>query len=262
MGMKRPPQESPEFTDALIKLEQAKSTQKKAQKTAGEARTKHDRVRSMYERARAQQADAQKDEADARRMVSEAQYKADDARRKGMPSHRWEAEARRWMAEGRRMADDSIRWGEDARRKEREVRSSHEELRGLDAELGDVIKAASKLEQRLKFISQSSGGKRPSGQPSERGGEGSSLAVTEDATATLSQILDNTVHRPNQVLRLNADSEGNVKFTLDTATEDDSVVTHEGSVVMIIESPLPESLQGTTLDVERTPSGPTLILSR
>ena len=215
----------------------------------------------MHARARNQQADSAQGQVDAQRNLEQAQYRTDDARRKGMSTHRWEAEARRWTAEGQRSAEGARRWGEETRRKEREVRTSFEELRDLTRELGDLQKATFRLEQRLNAITRGQRGGRGGATPGLQRGQ-KSLAVTEAATAVLKEILDNANRGPDQLLRLNADAEGNIKFSFDTAKETDSVVTHQGSPVMLIESPLPASLQGATLDVQETPSGPNITLTR
>ena len=257
---RRPAEDSTEFMQALIELTQAKETQKKFEKVAGEARSKHERVKGMHARARSQQADAAQGQVDAERNLEQARYRTDDARRRGMSTHRWEAEAHRWTVEGQRSAEGARRWGEETRRKEREVRTAFEEVRDMTEELGDLQKATFKMDQRLNAIAlgEKFGGRgaAPALQPGQK-----SLAVTEAATAVLKQILDNANRRPDQVLRLNADAEGNIKFSFDTARETDNLVTHQGSTVMLIESPLPASLQGTTLDVKETPSGPNLILT-
>lgn len=246
---------------ALVELQQAKETQKKFEKVAGEARSKHERVKGMHARARSKQADLVQGQAEAQRNFEQARYRADDARRKGMSTHRWEAEARHWTAEGLRSADGARRWGEETRRKEREVRTAFEEVRDMTEELGDLQKATFKMEQRLNAVAlgEKFGGRgaAPALQRSQK-----SLAVTEKATRALKQILDNANRGPDQVLRLNADAEGNIKFSFDTPGETDSVVTHQGSTVMLIESPLPTSLQGATLDVQETPSGPNIVLIR
>ena len=258
---RRPAEDSTEFMRALIELKQAKESQKKFEKVAGEARSKHERVKGMHARARNKQADSVQGQADAQRNFEQARYRADDARRKGMSTHRWEAEVRHWTTEGQRSADGARRWGDETRRKEREVRTAFEELRDMTEELGDLQKATFKMEQRLKAIAvgEKFGG-RGAAPALQRGQK--SLAVTEAATTVLKQILDNANRGPDQVLRLNADADGNIKFSFDTARTTDSVVTHQGSTVMLIESPLPASLQGTTLDVKETPSGPNLILIR
>jgi hypothetical protein len=240
-------EDSTEFMRALIELQQAKETQKKFEKVTGEARSKYERVKGMHARARSQHADSAQGQVDAQRNLEQARYRTDDARRKGMSTHRWEAEARRWAAEGQRSADGARRWGEETRRKEREVRTSFEVLRDMTGELADLQKTTFKMEQRLNAIAlgEKFGG-RGAAPALQRGQK--SLAVTEAATAVLKQIL--------------ADAEGNIRFSFDTARETDSLVSHQGSTVMLIESPLPASLQGTTLDVKETPSGPNLILIR
>ena len=259
--MKRPPADSDEFIEALVELQQAKVTQKKALKSSGEVRSRYERIKGMFDRAQGRQAEAQRDVREAQRSAQESQRRAEDSRRKGMASHRWEADARRWTAEAQRLADGVRRWGEEARRKERDVRSSFLKVKEATTEVGSLQKAAFKLEQKLKFIALSEARGR-SLQPSAREGDEMPLAVTEEAAASLRQVLDKTAHKPGQLLRLNADPEGNIRFTFDTAGEDDTIVTHQGSAVMIVESPLPESLQGATLDVDQTASGPSLILSR
>lgn len=86
------------------------------------------------------------------------------------------------------------------------------------------------------------------------------LTVTDQAAATLKELLVSQRQEPDQVLRLVSYGEGNHGFQLDTPQEDDQVVEHEGEVVMAIEPSISEVMTGNVLDLKETPQGPTLTL--
>lgn len=88
------------------------------------------------------------------------------------------------------------------------------------------------------------------------------LQVTNQASAQLKTLLDNTEHEPEQVIRLVSDPQGNASFTLDVEREGDQVVAHQGDTVMVIESAISEGLSGSTLDVRESPDGISFTLYR
>ena len=124
-----------------------------------------------------------------------------------------------------------------------------------------MIKEAYNWQQRLIYLSQYGGGGGPEDQ-SKSPSDFRPLAVTERASAALKDILDNMQHESDQALRLILDTGGNLTLNLDMARQDDGVVTHQGAAVLFVEAPLPEGLEGATLDVSETPQGPSLVLSR
>ncbi len=86
------------------------------------------------------------------------------------------------------------------------------------------------------------------------------LIVTERASVHLHEALDNTPHEDNEVLRL-IQSQGEFSLLLDKQQEDDQVIEHAKSAVMVIEPEVSQSLSGVTLDVIETPEGSKLSLS-
>jgi hypothetical protein len=83
------------------------------------------------------------------------------------------------------------------------------------------------------------------------------LPVTERAAAALKDILDGMAQQPSQALRLVVD----ISLALDIAREGDQVVSRLEGDVLLIESPLPESLKDVVLDVGETPTGTSLVLT-
>lgn len=88
-----------------------------------------------------------------------------------------------------------------------------------------------------------------------------SLAITDQASAVLKQVLDSVEREPEQVLRLVTDQQGSLNLALDSEREGDQVVTHLGDVVMVIETPLSEQLSDSTMDVKSTDQGPALTIT-
>ncbi|MFN3974641.1 MAG: hypothetical protein ACK4K2_05135 [Dehalococcoidia bacterium] len=88
------------------------------------------------------------------------------------------------------------------------------------------------------------------------------LTVTERASRELKQVLDNVEREANQCLRLITDPQGNFRLTLDVERENDQVVKHEDEAVLLIEHGISQHLEGAVLDVEDTPAGPALVISR
>jgi hypothetical protein len=76
----------------------------------------------------------------------------------------------------------------------------------------------------------------------------------------LHDALDNTPHEPNEVLRL-IQNQGEFSLLLDKQNDDDQVIEHEESAVMVVDPGISESLSGVTLDIIETPEGARLSLS-
>ena len=88
------------------------------------------------------------------------------------------------------------------------------------------------------------------------------LQVTERASQELSQVLGQVEKQPEQTLRLVSDPQAGYRLTLDVEQEGDQVVEHQGSTVLVLSSDLARDLEGAVLDVQETPAGPALTISR
>jgi hypothetical protein len=55
--------------------------------------------------------------------------------------------------------------------------------------------------------------------------------------------------------------DGELALTLDTVREDDTMISQDGLVFLVIENPLPDGFQGSTLDVSETPDGISIVFS-
>ena len=251
-----------ELEAALAEYKAAKRIEDKAQGSLGEIRSRYRRTESMYEKAKAKAAEVRLAEADERRRAAEAQLKARDAQLKGLPGRgRFEAEGRRWEQQRRRSEQQIIRWQDEVRRKERELRSAAGVVNPRIAEVGKLAKESQYWEQRVKFLSLRGGGVRAPEQPAPDG-DFRPFGVTEDATGALNSILKGMRHDPGQALRVAVNPQGNITLVLDAERPGDAVVWYQGTAVLLIESPLPAGLQGTTLDVNETPDGPRIVFSR
>ena len=87
------------------------------------------------------------------------------------------------------------------------------------------------------------------------------LEVTERARQELKRVLTANTDKPEACLRLTASEQGQLGLTLDEERQDDQVVEHEDSKVLLVEKNLADILQGITIDVEDTPEGARLVIS-
>ena len=88
------------------------------------------------------------------------------------------------------------------------------------------------------------------------------LQVTDQASAHLKTLLENTEHEGDQVIRLAADEQGNMTLLLDVERTGDQIVEHQGEKVMVIEAPVSEGLNGAALDLKETPMGQSLTITK
>ena len=86
------------------------------------------------------------------------------------------------------------------------------------------------------------------------------LTVTDRAAEAIRGMLDMMEHDTGQALRLVADADGGIELALDSPREDDNLVSHDGLTFLLIETPLPDSLRGSTLDVDDTTEGTVIVL--
>jgi Fe-S cluster assembly iron-binding protein IscA len=88
------------------------------------------------------------------------------------------------------------------------------------------------------------------------------IHVTERARQELKRILSEKVDWPGARLRLMAREQGKLGVGIDIETPGDWAVEYEGTKVLIVEAELATSLIGVTLDVDDTPDGAELVLSK
>jgi len=87
------------------------------------------------------------------------------------------------------------------------------------------------------------------------------IGVTEGARQELKRILTANTDEPEACLRLTANDQGQLGLAIDVERQDDQVVEHEDSKVLLVEKGLADALQGITIDVEDTLEGTRLVVS-
>lgn len=88
------------------------------------------------------------------------------------------------------------------------------------------------------------------------------LTVTEAAKDKLMEVLLANTDDREVGLRLTMKPPGQLGLILDRGLPTDQVVEHEGLKLLLVEPELVELLQEATLDVQDTPDGPKLTISR
>jgi Fe-S cluster assembly iron-binding protein IscA len=88
------------------------------------------------------------------------------------------------------------------------------------------------------------------------------LTVTESAKQLLKEMGRAHSGNPEACLRLSVDSGGQFGLTLDSESEGDQVVDHEGAKILVVTPGLATALEGNTLDVQDTAEGPKLVISK
>lgn len=88
------------------------------------------------------------------------------------------------------------------------------------------------------------------------------LTVTESAKQLLKETLLAHTDDPEIGLRLSLKAPGQLGIVLDREAEGDQVVEHEGAKVLLVASGLVPVVDGVTLDVQDTPDGPKLAVSK
>jgi len=88
------------------------------------------------------------------------------------------------------------------------------------------------------------------------------VGVTKAGLTELKKILDEHTDNTQAGLRLTTDQSGTLGLTIDVETAEDQVLEHEGSKLLIIEQNLAASLEGITIDVEESPEGSRLVITK
>jgi Fe-S cluster assembly iron-binding protein IscA len=88
------------------------------------------------------------------------------------------------------------------------------------------------------------------------------LTVTEDAKQLLKETLREHSDDPETGIRLSVKEEGQFGIVLDSESEGDQVVEHEGAKVLLVSPGLATALEGSTLDVQDTDDGQKLFISK
>jgi Fe-S cluster assembly iron-binding protein IscA len=87
------------------------------------------------------------------------------------------------------------------------------------------------------------------------------LTVTEGAKQLLKETLREHSDDPETGIRLSVNEGGQFGIALDTESEGDQVVEHDGDKVLLVAPELSTVLEGKTLDVRDTEEGKELFLS-
>jgi Fe-S cluster assembly iron-binding protein IscA len=86
------------------------------------------------------------------------------------------------------------------------------------------------------------------------------ITVTERAKEELGRLLAAKVDWPGARLRLVAREEGQLGLGIDIQQDNDRVIEHNGSVLLVVDDGLADSLTQITLDVDESPDGPELVI--
>lgn len=74
------------------------------------------------------------------------------------------------------------------------------------------------------------------------------LVISKPARAALKELLQMTRRKPNQVIRLVSDSQGD-GLVLGKKSDGDQVIRHDGLTILVVDPILSEKLSDRTLDV-------------
>jgi Fe-S cluster assembly iron-binding protein IscA len=88
------------------------------------------------------------------------------------------------------------------------------------------------------------------------------LIVTENAKELLKETLREYSEDPETGIRLSVKEEGRFGILLDSESEGDQVIEHEGNKVLLVAPGLATVLEGSKLDVQNTEEGPKLFISK
>ena len=87
------------------------------------------------------------------------------------------------------------------------------------------------------------------------------ITVSAQAALIILESLKETGLSPTEGLRLTFE-ENRFSLNVDTVTHEDRTISHEGSVVLIIEPGVEEIIGEALIDVEEGPEGPRLLIKR
>jgi Fe-S cluster assembly iron-binding protein IscA len=88
------------------------------------------------------------------------------------------------------------------------------------------------------------------------------LTVTESAKKLLKQTLQEHSDDPETGIRLSVKEGGQFGIVLDSESEGDQVVEHDGDKVLLVSPGLATALEGSRLDVQDTDEGPKLFITK
>ena len=88
------------------------------------------------------------------------------------------------------------------------------------------------------------------------------IEVSERARQELKKLLSATTDKVEESLRLVVGNSGELGLALDTEVPGDKIIEHENSKVLLVEERLASHLDGMTIDVEDTPEGSRLVISK
>lgn len=88
------------------------------------------------------------------------------------------------------------------------------------------------------------------------------ITVTDSAKKLLKKVLLTHTDDPSIVLRLSLKAPEQFGFVLDNEAEGDQVVEYKGSKVLLVDPDLAPVVDEATLDVQDTPEGPKLVVSK
>lgn len=86
------------------------------------------------------------------------------------------------------------------------------------------------------------------------------VVVTDGAKQELKRMLAANTEEPEACLRLIANDQGQLGLAIDVERQDDQIVEHEDSKVLVVEKELADTLQEITMDIVDTPEGARLAI--
>jgi len=88
------------------------------------------------------------------------------------------------------------------------------------------------------------------------------IVITEGAKKVLKNILSAKVDNYFAYLRLTSPEKGQLGLGIDIEQPGDEAIEYKGTKLMLVAPGLADSLKGVILDIEDTPEGPELVISR
>jgi Fe-S cluster assembly iron-binding protein IscA len=86
------------------------------------------------------------------------------------------------------------------------------------------------------------------------------LKFTERAAAVLRESLHKQERKPEQVIRLLLDPQGDIRLALDIPRDGDQRVEHQGDTVLVVESGICIVLSDVVVDVQESAQGRIFVL--